>query len=128
MQSSLLKYWEFQPDFVDSEASSMQDKGTTKHSRRRKGSDDTQNSSNTRVERVNQDSGSKSRWGFRSWGKGRATNSKGSTAAPRSPQPAHINEPVPLEAEKQENKERPAKKVPVRIILMQGLIVKVTLG
>ncbi|KAF8960879.1 hypothetical protein BDZ97DRAFT_1831239 [Flammula alnicola] len=110
-QSSLLKYWEFRPVLPDDRSDAGS--GNNKHSRRQ-GSADTQNSSKTRVDRGSQDSGSRSRWGFRSWGKTKGTQ-KGSETA-RSSQQQVNNEPLPTETEKQHEKEKPAKKMPVCVI------------
>ncbi|KAF9485627.1 hypothetical protein BDN70DRAFT_870925 [Pholiota conissans] len=105
-QSSLLKYWEFQPDLPDSES----DTSVSGSHRRREASTDTQNSNKTRVERASQDSGTKSRWGFKSWGKKRG-NQNG-TATARSSQQAN-SDTMAAENEKKKEKEKPAKKMPV---------------
>ncbi|PPQ77918.1 hypothetical protein CVT25_015393 [Psilocybe cyanescens] len=98
--SSLLKYWEFQPVVEDKD-----DKSNDSHQQaRRQGSNDTEGSNKTRVERGSPDSGSKSRWGFRSWGK---------TKANRNALQANRESSAENEKGKEKVKEKPAKKMPV---------------
>jgi len=99
-----LKYWEFTPTLDDSsdEASNEQSRG--KHARGQ-GSSDTQR---TRVEHARQDSGTRSKWSFKSWGK-----SKANQRASEIPRPEPLLEPLPVEGEKEKGKEKPAKKMPV---------------
>ncbi|KAF8805559.1 hypothetical protein BYT27DRAFT_7104264 [Phlegmacium glaucopus] len=106
-QSSLLKYWEFIP-LSDDQSHRLS--GDNKQSRRQ-GSTDTRNSSKTRVEdNTNVDAGeSKSRWGFRSWGRGKGTRTR--TEASRNTRGVESSNTIEVQKEKQ--KEKPMKKMPV---------------
>lgn len=89
------------------------DKSNDSHQQaRRQGSNDTEGSNKTRVERGSPDSGSKSRWGFRSWGK---------TKANRNALQANRESSAENEKGKEKVKEKPAKKMPVR--RTEGLMV-----
>jgi len=103
-----LKYWEFIPvsdDNSSDEAENEQSRGN-KHVRG-------QGSSDTQRTRVNQETGTRSRWGFKSWGKKSKANQRASENARTSQQQQQL-EPLPVpEGEKQKGKEKPAKKMPV---------------
>ncbi|PPR00950.1 hypothetical protein CVT24_000257 [Panaeolus cyanescens] len=64
-QSSLLKYWEFQPH---SDEHSDTSSSSSKHARRHD-TDNTDTSGGTRVEHGSEKSGTRTRWGFKMWGK-----------------------------------------------------------
>ena len=77
---------------------------------RRRESADTRNSSNTRVEdNTNADTGkkSKSRWGFKRWGKNKGTRKR--TDASRSARTTESSNTIEVQAEK----EKPPRKMPV---------------
>ncbi|KAF8153053.1 hypothetical protein B0H34DRAFT_722079 [Crassisporium funariophilum] len=99
-QSSLLKYWEFRPVLDDRSDTTS---GNSKHARRQASSE----SDRTRVERANSDLDTKSRWGFKSWGKGKG-NHKRATLSRQAQNPENI-----VQQEKQKEKEQPSKKMPV---------------
>ncbi|KDR77131.1 hypothetical protein GALMADRAFT_66299 [Galerina marginata CBS 339.88] len=102
-QSSLLKYWEFQPKLEEKHQNKGD--GNSKHARRQ-GSSDSHASNQTRVERTSGDhgTGTKSRWGFRSW-RGKASK--------RESEMANGDQTSPAQGEKGKEKEKPAKKMPV---------------
>ena len=106
-QSSLLKYWEFNPTLPDSRSDTDSKNGKRT---RREATTDTQDSSRTNVERVSQDTPHKSRWGFKSWGK-RKRAQVSETAARHSQ--GSKNEPSPNEKGKEKEKDKVIKKMPV---------------
>jgi len=109
-QSSLLKYWEFEPVLNDQENAAGN--GHDKRNRRQASGDSTR----THVERANSpDLESKpSKWGFRSWGRSKRKEAKHSSTR------NDVNQGdkggiVYSENEKGKGKERPFKKMPVCI-------------
>lgn len=102
-QSSLLKYWEFKPELPDSKNDN--ESGSSRHARR-EATSDTQSSSKTNVERASTEQPAKSRWGFRSLRKHKATT--GTTV--RESQSKH--EPLTNEKGKEKEKEKVVKKMP----------------
>ena len=96
-QSSLLKYWEFQPvlEEKDNESASSKDKDS-----RRKNSND---SSRTKVD----EPAPRVRWGFKNWGK-RRNSQRRSDAEKAREESTRIEE-----KDKGKQKEKPAKRMPV---------------
>ncbi|KAF5325469.1 hypothetical protein D9619_009745 [Psilocybe cf. subviscida] len=109
-QSSLLKYWEFQPASSGGDGNEEGEKGGQRATRR-SASTDTRTSNNTHVEQGSvSDFKSKSRWGFRSWGKG-----KGSPGSSRMPEQrtSETESPQVEKGKEKEKEERPPKRMPV---------------
>ncbi|KAJ3512340.1 hypothetical protein NLJ89_g3572 [Agrocybe chaxingu] len=98
-QSSLLKYWEFEPMLDDKTDSGS---SHSKHPRHH----DSGNSSKTRVEHASEDSTTKSRWGFRAWGRSRGSQKHQETTRTRG------KGGVSPGKEKEKQKERPPKRMP----------------
>ncbi|KAF9045485.1 hypothetical protein BJ165DRAFT_1528347 [Panaeolus papilionaceus] len=100
-QSSLLKYWEFQPQMDDhtSDTASASSKRTRRHD-----TDNTDTSGGTRVGHGSEKSGPKTRWGFKMWGKKKHHHHHD----PRSSQ--QITAEALAAQEKTEEAKKPAKK------------------
>jgi hypothetical protein len=108
-----LKYWEFIPasDETSGDEAANEQSKDNKHVRG-------QGSSDTQRTRVDQDTGTRSRWGFKSWGKKSKANQRASENARASQQQQQL-EPLPVsEGEKQKGKEKPAKKMPVCLLFL----------
>ncbi|KAF9563863.1 hypothetical protein CPC08DRAFT_760631 [Agrocybe pediades] len=107
-QSSLLKYWEFQPILKGQENSS--EKRSDKHNRRQASGD----SNRTHVDRnASPDLEHKpSRWGFRSWGRSKGSDYNDHSSRGNGHQADKPNTSS-SEQEKGKGKEMPPKKMPV---------------